>query len=101
MGLAITRDRENRKITLTQPSCIDILEKRFQITSTSPKFPMRKDFLTSLPDHLDDPMLEALYQTLFQEKVGSILYLSSQTRLDLLYSVTQLSDVRINVHPGI
>jgi len=91
LGMAITRDRANRKITLTQPSYIDTLEKRFQIEPNSPKYPMREDFLTSLSDHVDDPTLLAEYQTLFQEKVGSILYLASQTRLDLLYSVTQLA----------
>jgi hypothetical protein len=52
---------------------------------------MNEDYLTSLPDHVDDPILILDQQTLFQEKVGSLLYLASQTRLDLLYSVTQLS----------
>jgi len=52
---------------------------------------MREDFLTSLSDNCAEPKLEDSLQTLFQEKVGSILYLASQTRLDLLYAVTQLS----------
>jgi hypothetical protein len=91
VGLCITRDRPNRKITLTQPSYLDTLEKRFTIATTSPTYPMREDYLTSLPDHVDDPILILDQQTLFQEKVGSLLYLASQTRLDLLYSITQLS----------
>jgi hypothetical protein len=91
VGLAFRRDRVNRKIILTQPSYLDTLEKRFSIASTSPTYPMREDYLTSLPDHVNDPILTLDQQTLFQEKVGSLLYLASQTRLDLLYSVTQLS----------
>jgi hypothetical protein len=91
VGLAISRDRENRKITLTQPSYIATLQQRFEITPTKPTYPMKEDFLTSLLDHVDDPLFSKDLQTLFQEKVGSILYLSAQTRLDLLYSVIQLS----------
>jgi hypothetical protein len=91
VGLAIRRDRVNRKIILTQPSYMDTLEKRFHIVSTSPTYPMREDYLTSLPDHVNDPILALNEQTLFQEKVGSLLYLASQTRLDLLYTATQLS----------
>jgi hypothetical protein len=70
LGMAITRDRANRKITLTQPSYIDTLEKRFHIEPNSPKYPMREDFLTSLSDHVDDPTLLAEYQTLFSRKSG-------------------------------
>ena len=91
VGLAISRDRPNRKLTLSQPSYIATLQERFQISPKNPSYPMREDFLTSLPDHIDDEKLLDSIQTLFQEKVGSILYLASQTRLDLLYAVTQLS----------
>ena len=52
---------------------------------------MSEDYLTGLSLHTDDILLTAPFQTLFQEKVGSILYLASQTRPDLLYSTTQLS----------
>ena len=41
--------------------------------------------------HTDDILLTTYLLTLFQEKVGSILYLASQTLPDLMYSVTQLS----------
>ena len=49
------------------------------------------DHLTGLNLHTDDIILTAPFQTLFQGKVGSVLYLASQTRPDLLYSTTQLS----------
>jgi hypothetical protein len=91
LGLAIRRDRVNRKIILTQPSYLDTPEKKFSIASTSPTYRMKEDYLTSLPDHVNDPILTLDQQILFQDKVGSLLYLASQIRLDLLYSVTQLS----------
>ena len=52
---------------------------------------MSEDYLTGLSLHTDDILLTPPFQTLFQEKVGSILYLASQTHPDLFYSTTQLS----------
>jgi hypothetical protein len=91
VGLAISRDRTNHKITLTQPSYIAKLAERFHTKDTSPTYPMSEDFLTSSCDHNDDPKLDLSNQVLFQEKFGSVLYLASQTRSDLLYAVGQLS----------
>ena len=47
--------------------------------------------MTSFIDHTNDPKLDLPAQVLFQEKFGSVLYLASQTRSDLLYAVGQLS----------
>ena len=91
VGLAISRDRENRQLTLTQPHYVDTVLSRFVIPSYSPAAPMQEDYLTSMPDLDTKALLLPPFQTLFQEKVGSILYLASQSRPDLLYSVTQLS----------
>jgi hypothetical protein len=52
---------------------------------------MTEDLLTMLPADASNPLLSSFDQTLFQEKVGSILYLASQSRPDLLYTITQLS----------
>jgi hypothetical protein len=91
VGLAITRNRPNRKITLRQPHYINTLAQRFQIKPSTPSYPMAEDFLTMLPSDDSNPILSPNDQTLFQEKVGSILYLASQSRPDLLYAITQLS----------
>jgi hypothetical protein len=53
---------------------------------------MAEDFLTSLR-HIDPNssiLLLPDVQTLFQEKIGNILYLASQSRPDLIYATTQL-----------
>jgi hypothetical protein len=52
---------------------------------------MIEEFLTALPEESLENVLPLPDQKLFQEKVGSMLYLASQTRPDLLYSITQLS----------
>jgi hypothetical protein len=91
VGLAITRDRPAHKITLSQPHYIETVLARFQIEPSTPSYPMSEDFLTSMPIHSTDELLSPFHQKLFQEKVGSILYLASQSRPDLLYATTQLS----------
>jgi hypothetical protein len=76
---------------LRQPHYIHIIADRFPIKLSSPAYPMTEDFLTALPDHITAPLLSPSEQTLFQEKVGNILYLAPQSRPDIMYSITQLS----------
>ena len=91
VGLAIARDRAAHHITLSQPHYIDTILSRFAVPTYSPLAPMQEDFLTGMPEFDSVTLLLPPQQTLFQEKVGSILYLASQSRPDLLYSITQLS----------
>ena len=93
VGLAISRDRANRSITISQPHFVNKIIDLYSIPTSTAKYPMAEDFLTSLrcADPSATPLLAPELQTLFQEKVGNILYLSSQTRPDILYATTQLS----------
>jgi hypothetical protein len=52
---------------------------------------MIEEFLTSLPEDSSSNLLSAFDQKLFQEKIGSILYLASQSLPDILYATAQLS----------
>ena len=91
VGLFISRDRPNHSITISQPNYVASIINKFSVPSSSAKYPMAEDFLTNMPISNPSDLLFADLQTLFQEKVGSILYLASQTRPDLLYATTQLS----------
>ena len=91
VGLAITRDRPNKSLTIIQPNYVATLLDRFSVPISSAKYPMSEDYLTGMSSYSDDILLNSLLQTLFEEKVGSILYLASQSRPDLLYATTQLS----------
>ena len=91
VGLSISRDRSSRSISISQPNYVASLIDKFSVPTSSAKYPMSEDFLTNMPINNPSNLLSADLQTLFQEKVGSILYLASQTRPDLLYSTTQLS----------
>ena len=93
VGLAITRDRPAHSITISQPHFVAKILDLYSVPTSTAKYPMAEDFLTSLrtADPSLTPLLSPDLQTLFQEKVGNILYLSSQTRPDILYATTQLS----------
>ena len=92
LGLVVTRDRKLKSLTLTQPAYIEEMLTKFHITTPEkpPVYPMHTDYLTSQPLDLS-PLTDESSQTLFQQKVGCLMYLMSQTRPDLHYPVTQLS----------
>ena len=90
VGMTIHRDHPNRSITISQPHFVGKILYLYSVPSSTAQYPMA-DFLTSLKVSSDLPILSSTLQTLFQEKVGNILYLASHTRPDLIYSTTQLS----------
>ena len=91
VGLAISHDRQHKSITISQPHFAGKLIDLYSVPSSTAKYSMAEDFLTSSKSASDLPILSLPLQTLFQEKVGYILYLASHSRPDLLYSTTQLS----------
>ena len=92
LGLVVSRDRSTFSLTLTQPSYVaEILEKfNISVPEKPPRYPMRTDYLSTqssdknplLPDHL---------QKVYQQKVRCLMYLMTQSRLDLHFLVSQLS----------
>ena len=91
VGLAITRDRVHKSITIHQPHFVSKIIDLYSVPSSTAQHPMAEDFLTSLKTTSELSPLPQPLQTLFQEKVGNILYLASHSRPDLIYSTTQLS----------
>ena len=90
VGFAISRDRANKSITISQPHFVGSLIDLYSIPPSTAKYPMAEDFLTSLETFSDILIISPSLQILYQEKVGNILYLASHSRPDLMYS-TQLS----------
>ena len=92
LGIEVLRDRENRKIWLSQSSYIDKISK---LANSSPRCdtPMGPGEL--LPFQGQATSREV---TAYQRKVGSLLYAAVITRPDIAFPTSRLA--RFNVNPG-
>lgn len=88
LGVEISRDRVNRRLTLKQSKFIREILKTAHISEKDPR-----GYCTPLPANLnlfrntEKPLDRELYQSL----VGSLIYLSTWTRPDIAYAVSELS----------
>jgi hypothetical protein len=98
LGIHIFRNRPKRSLWLSQQSYIEKLANEFTEGVQSDKWPptpMAEEEL--LPLHIDDEVIEA-DKTLYQRKIGSILYAAISTRPDIAFAAARLS--RHNCRPG-
>ena len=93
LGLVLTRDRPLRSLTISQTAYTDEMSERFGITSDHSEidFPISAQFLPLIDRFSADSILSDNLINLFQQMVGCLQYLVSQTRSDLKFSVKQLS----------
>ena len=92
VGLHIERDRPNRTIIIRQGGYIDSLLSRWDIDvsdGTPPSTPMLAG--ESTKQAARDVFISAAATTIFQSKVGGLIYLAKQTRPDILFPTTSLS----------
>ena len=86
LGMHIIRDRENRTITLLQDGYIQELLDTYSISPESfPSSPMIAS--TNKRDSSSAPLSQSQHQ-LYRSKVGSLLYLSTQTRPAIRFAVS-------------
>ncbi len=98
LGLHVIRDCSERALWLSQKAYIMKICNDFAlITSTSrlPSTPMEILELLAIPDNKD---ITDASRTLYQRKVGSLLFAAIATRPDIAFAVSQLS--RFNQRPG-
>jgi hypothetical protein len=81
LGIRVIRDRQQRKIWLCQSSYIEKIAKKFDLLKESTRFP-------SLPipskEFVKNPGQAAKGQIkIYQEKIGSVLYMVVMTRPDI------------------
>jgi hypothetical protein len=91
LGLHITRDRPARSITIRQSGYIDDILHTYSIPCDGsvafPSTPMLAPSIHSSP--VDRTLLASRLIVDYQARVGSLIYLASQTRPDILFAVTQ------------
>ena len=98
LGLHVIRDRSERALWLLQKAYIMKICNDFApSTSTSrlPSTPMEILELLAVPDNED---ITDASRTLYQQKVGSLLFAAIATRPDIAFAVSRLS--RFNQRPG-
>ena len=98
LGLHVIRDRSKRALWLSQKAYIlKICNDLAPSTSTSrlPATPMEILELLAAPDNED---ITDASRTLYQRKVGSLLFAAIATRPDIAFAVSRLS--RFNQRPG-
>jgi hypothetical protein len=89
----LTRDRPLKSLTISQTAYIDAMSERFGTTSAHSEIESLISFqFLPLPDQFStDAVLSDNLINLFQQIVGCLQHLASQTRPDLKFSVNQLS----------
>jgi len=91
LGLHITRDRAARSITIRQSGYIDDILQTYSIPCDGsvpfPSTPMLAPSTNS--SQLDRTLLASRLIVDYQARVGSLIYLASQSRPDILFAVTQ------------
>lgn len=91
VGVIITRNRQQRKIFLSQPDYIDKILRNFHMASCSPKIiPADPNAQLTRPTTTSEQNgLKITFP--YREAVGSLLYLALVTRPDISYAVGQVS----------
>ena len=93
LGIKITRDRENRTISLSQASYIDSIITRFNFNdlkpSPTPMDPNIRYSKSQSPQTVEEAA--RMRQIPYREAIGSILYLSVATRPDIAFATGLLS----------
>ena len=81
--LGIKIDHKNDMITLNQSSYIQTVLERFKMTGAKPMYTPSEKWLTLEGEPVD--------QKLYQQAVGSLMFLQTATRPDLSFSVNQVA----------
>ena len=100
LGMAITRDRQARTISLSQRGFIDMILKRFHMENsysiTTPLDP--NVILSKSMSPTSDEEKQRMKSIPYLTGVGSLMYASLATRLDITFATNKLS--QYNSNPG-
>ena len=100
LGLKVTRNHENRTISLSQTTYINTMLDRFTLSDAKPFCsPMVPGIIYSKDDSPSSPQEATRMEKVpYREAIGSLMYASIATRPDISFTVTVLSQFLDN--PG-
>jgi Reverse transcriptase (RNA-dependent DNA polymerase)/Integrase core domain/GAG-pre-integrase domain/gag-polypeptide of LTR copia-type/Chromo (CHRromatin Organisation MOdifier) domain len=92
LHMKVTRDRNNKIITLDQSAYLDKIIQQYNLSEAKPATdPFAYNDLTVPPDKMEVKPLNKLEHELYRSIVGSLLYAANITRVDLAYIVGVLA----------
>jgi hypothetical protein len=95
LGIRVVRDIENRKLWLCQDSFVEKITHRFHLEDRKPpSTPMSIDILEKY-----DGQATPQEVNMYQQKVGSLLYVTTITRPDAAKAASKLSEFLLNPSP--
>jgi hypothetical protein len=87
LGMKVTCDKKGGSITIDQKAYIESVIKRFNMSDCKPKpTPMTPGLHLSKEDCLEIPDKEKT--RVYQQLIGSLMYISCRTRPDIVYAVS-------------
>jgi hypothetical protein len=100
LGIEVRRERENKKIFLSQPAYLDSILRRYGLDELKPvSLPMETSIkLTSAQSPATTEETARMRNIPYHEAVGSLMYASLGTRPDITYAVQTVS--RFTKNPG-
>ena len=88
LGIQITKDRQNKKRSITQAKYTNYILTRFGMEQSKPiSTPVDKNCMKQLENSADDSPIEAPYR----EIIGCLIYLVTCTPPEISFAVSKLS----------
>ena len=88
LGLSIQRDRKQRILTISQAAYIEETLEKFNLSNAKPANLPVSDRRTLVATQPNETQAD---QSLYQQAIGRLMWISNSTRFDIAYSVGQLS----------
>ena len=100
LGIEVRRERENKRILLSQRAYLDSMLRRYGLDELRPvSLPMETSIkLTSAQSPSSTEEIARMRNIPYHEAVGSLMYASLGTRPDITYAVQTVS--RFTINPG-
>ncbi|KID83774.1 reverse transcriptase family protein [Metarhizium guizhouense ARSEF 977] len=97
LGIRVIRDRPSRKICLCQDAYIDKIARKFKLCDSKLRVPSIPITTTPLVKYDGQASKEEI--KVYQERVGSLMYIAVMTRPDIARAATQLARFLTNPSP--